>query len=59
VGATERWYFVRDGQLWKHTELDGTAFLFNPDWHVDEPLCSVAEAETRYPAQLARARTGG
>ena len=59
MGATERWYFIRDGQLWKHIENDGIVFLRRGAEEVEYPLCSVEEAETRYPAELARARAGG
>lgn len=59
MSACERWFYVRGGQLWAHIELDGWAFLKDPNWHHDELLCSVEDAETRYPAELAQARAGG
>lgn len=59
MSAIERWFYVKDGQLWEHVENDGWAFLRRGAEAVDTPLCSVAEAETRYPAELARARSGG
>jgi hypothetical protein len=59
MGAIERWYFIRDGQLWEHEENDGIVFLRRGAETSERPLCSVEEAETRYPRQLARARAGG
>ena len=56
MARIERWYFIRDGGLWEHTENDGIAFLRRGAESIDTRLCSIEEAATRYPAELARAR---
>ena len=52
---TERWYFISGDVLWRHIENDGAAFLKKP-FKADIPLCSVEEAKTKYPTELAKAQ---
>ena len=59
MAAYERWYFIRDGQLWECTENDGWVFLRRGPEASERALCSVEEAETRYPRELARAIRAG
>ena len=53
--AVERWYYIKDGVLWKHTENDGAMFL-RKRVVLDIPLCSLAEAPSKYPAELKKAQ---
>ena len=50
----ECWYYVANGVLWKHTENDGIAFLKNKRVQ-DVALCSVDEAQVKYPYELKKA----
>mgnify|MGYP003631979519 CR=1 FL=1 len=36
--ARERWYFIRNGELWKHTENDGPRFLRHGAEEREEPV---------------------
>jgi hypothetical protein len=53
--AVERWYYIKDGYLWKHTEPDGIAYLRNRTEITDVPLCTVEEALVKYPIELRKA----
>ena len=44
MSTTEKWYFVKKGILYKHTENDGWAFLKKGAQAHDEPLMTVEEA---------------
>ena len=51
----EKWYFVKDNILYKHTENDGWAFLRKGAQAHDEPLMTVEESKLRCPDKLQKA----
>lgn len=51
-------YFIRDGNLWKCVENDGYSYLRNGPETVEYYMCTVEEAVTKYPEQLAKATRG-
>ena len=53
--TTEKWYFVKEGILYKHTENDGWAFLKKGAQAHDEPLMTVEEAKVKCPHRLKEA----
>ena len=53
--AIERWYYVKNGYLWKHEEPDGIAYLRRRKETPDIPLCRIDEAPAKYPAELEKA----
>lgn len=51
----EHSYYIANGMLWKHTENDGISFL-KKKYVQDVALCSVDEAQVKYPHELKKAR---
>jgi hypothetical protein len=51
----EKWYFVKDNILYKHTENDGWAFLKKGPQARDEALMTVEEAKVKCPDALKKA----
>ena len=51
----EKWYFVKDNILYKHTENDGWAFLKKGPQAHDEALMTVEEAKIKCPDTLKKA----
>jgi hypothetical protein len=51
----EVWYFIKNGILYRHTENDGHTALRRGLESVNEPLCYVEEAKTKFPDELAQA----
>ena len=54
--STEVWFYIRNGMLYKHIENDGYAFMRNGPEEKDLCLCSIEEAEVKYPTELNKAR---
>lgn len=52
--TNERWFYLKDGVLWKHVENDGISFL-KKKYVQDVALCSVDEAQVKYPYELKKA----
>ncbi len=55
IVAVERWYYVKNGYLWKHEEPDGIAYLRRREDTPDVALCKIDEAPVKYPAELKKA----
>lgn len=53
MAQCEIWYFVKDGNLYQHFENDGYAALRHGIGVSNTLLCSVEEAKTKYPKELA------
>lgn len=53
--VTEKWYYIKDGLLWMHSENDGAAYL-KKRFIEDKPLCRVEDAEVRYSVEFKKAR---
>lgn len=53
--GVETFYYVEDGMLWKEIENDGQTFMRRGPETVRRMLCSVEEAKTKYPRELAQA----
>ena len=51
----EKWYYIKDGLLWMHSENDGAAYL-RKRFTEDKPLCRVEDAEAKYAVELNKAR---
>lgn len=51
----EHSYYIANGMLWKHVENDGISFL-KKKYVQDVALCSVDEAQVKYPYELKKAR---
>jgi hypothetical protein len=51
----EEWHFIKDGTLYHHIENDGFRALRHGVQPHTIALCTVAEAETRYPDELREA----
>ena len=49
-------YLIRDGYLYKHREADGASYLKKGSQETVTCLGTVAEAEVKYPNELASAR---
>lgn len=48
-------YFIRAGNLYKHVENDGAVYLRRGPEAREYYMCTVEEAKTQYPEQLAKA----
>ena len=48
-------YYIKDGMLYKDVENDGATFMRRGPERQIIPLCSVEEAEEKYPSELQRA----
>jgi hypothetical protein len=55
MSAKEHFYYVEDGILWHEIENDGYTFMKRGGENVRIAMCSVEEAKTKYPVELARA----
>ena len=55
MSSREKWYFVKEGVLYKHTENDGWAFLRNGAQAEEKPLMTVEEAKIKCPDRLEEA----
>ena len=55
MSSKEKWYFVKKGILYKHTENDGWAFLKKGPQEEDELLMTVEEAKIKCPHRLEEA----
>lgn len=53
--TNECWFYLKNGVLWKHVENDGVSFL-KKKYAQDVALCSVDEAQVKYPYELKKAR---
>lgn len=49
-------YYIKDGCLYKSVENDGWSYVRHGPQTQEYCLCTVEEAETRYPDKLARAK---
>ena len=53
--ASETWYYIKDGFLYRHKENDGYTAIRRGLEPVDTCLCTVARAESEYPKELHKA----
>ena len=53
--ASETWYYIKDGFLYRHRENDGYTVMRRGLEPVDTRLCTVERAEAEYPKELDRA----
>jgi hypothetical protein len=53
--ASETWYYIKDGFLYRHKENDGYTVMRRGLEPVDTRLCTVEIAEVEYPKELDRA----
>ena len=51
----EKWYEVRDRNLWQVSENDGHAYMRNGPQRTEILLSTVEEAKTAFPKELALA----
>jgi hypothetical protein len=56
MNGRERWYEIRDGDLYQVSENDGATFLRRGAERTTILLCTVEEATTAYPEELAKAK---
>lgn len=49
-------YLIRDGHLYKHREADGASYLKKGPQETVTCMGTIAEAEIKYPNELAKAR---
>ena len=54
----EKWYLVKDGILYLHTENDGYRLMRKGAQPHDEPLMTVEEAKIKCPGKLREAYGG-
>lgn len=52
----DTFYLIKDGYLYKHREADGASYLRKGPQETVTCMGTVAEAEIKYPNELARAR---
>lgn len=55
MNGREHWYVIRNGNLYKVTENDGYTFMRRGPERITTFLCTVEEAATAYPEELAKA----
>jgi len=53
--ASETWYYIKDGFLYRHKENDGYTVMRRGLEPVDTRLCTVEEAQAEYPKELDKA----
>lgn len=51
----ETWYEIKDNELWQISENDGYAYMRKGAQRVEILLCTVEEATTAFPTELAKA----
>lgn len=56
MGATEVWYTIEDGNLYKTVENDGYRYMRRGLETKKTLLCTVEEAVKKYPYELAKAQ---
>ena len=55
MGATEVWYTIEDGNLYRTEENDGARYVRRGAERTKTLLCTVEEAVKKYPYELAKA----
>ena len=46
----ETWYKIKDGKIYRHTELDGYAFMRHGPMPHDTFISTIEEAKEKWPA---------
>ena len=55
MGATEVWYTIEDGNLYRNEENDGARYVRRGAERTKTLLCTVEQAAGHYPRELAKA----